>query len=180
MPAKIRVTCALTFSHSSLITSPWRRISHLLFRILLEQIYKINSFMPIPSSAIPVLSFLAGAAVVTALISCSFSKNKKRGGKKNDKKQEQNNPSSPSSSSSLPAAALLRVPPHNQRYYAWDADTHSSVFDNQDYYDQGTITAPNSNDSSVAPKEKREQLEFLAAMTFANGGLRAPTCVCCQ
>lgn len=49
-----------------------------------------------------------------------------------------------------------------------------------------TTNLPNS---SSPPLEKRhqpsnpsaeEQLQFLACMTFANGGLRSPTCPCCQ
>lgn len=33
---------------------------------------------------------------------------------------------------------------------------------------------------STVPADAKEQLHFLASMTFANGGLRQPSCPCCQ
>jgi hypothetical protein len=58
----------------------------------------------------------------------------------------------------------------------------------------GTLSASNSsNQQNTSPperlittrhitgdKEAEKTLEFFASMTFANGGLRAPSCPCCQ
>lgn len=35
-------------------------------------------------------------------------------------------------------------------------------------------------DKTHIAREETEQLQFLASMTFAGGGLRAPSCPCCQ
>ncbi len=62
--------------------------------------------------------------------------------------------------------------------YPWEPNNNTSP--------SNTITLPSY---SSPPQEKRhqpsnpsveEQLQFLACMTFANGGLRSPTCPCCQ
>jgi len=38
----------------------------------------------------------------------------------------------------------------------------------------------NKRRHNTADKSQKEQLEFLASMTFAGGGLRAPSCPCCR
>lgn len=35
-------------------------------------------------------------------------------------------------------------------------------------------------DKLSSKQQTQNELEFLASMTFANGGLRAPSCPCCQ
>jgi hypothetical protein len=42
---------------------------------------------------------------------------------------------------------------------------------------EGRPTSSSSSSSSRAANEK--QLELLASMTFANGGMRTPSCLCC-
>jgi hypothetical protein len=54
------------------------------------------------------------------------------------------------------------------------------------------LTSSNSNQQNKSPSERlittrhisgdeaEKSLEFFASMTFANGGLRAPSCPCCQ
>jgi hypothetical protein len=37
-----------------------------------------------------------------------------------------------------------------------------------------------SNPRNASPHEQQAQLSFLASMTFANGGIRSPSCACCQ
>lgn len=34
--------------------------------------------------------------------------------------------------------------------------------------------------SRLSSSEQEQQLDFLASMTFSNGGLRSPSCPCCQ
>eukprot|EP00984_Skeletonema_dohrnii_P000470 scaffold161_cov121-Skeletonema_dohrnii-CCMP3373.AAC.3 len=52
-----------------------------------------------------------------------------------------------------------------------------------------SLSGTNLPSSSSPPQERKlqpstssaeEQLQFLACMTFANGGLRSPSCPCCQ
>ena len=47
--------------------------------------------------------------------------------------------------------------------------------------DDAMITIPkaNTNKSDDSKETKDRQLDFLASMTFANGGIRAPSCPCC-
>jgi hypothetical protein len=57
----------------------------------------------------------------------------------------------------------------------------------------GTVTSATIDDTAWPPphskihsislptrQDQQQQLEFLSNMTFANGGLRAPSCPCCQ
>lgn len=79
----------------------------------------------------------------------------------------------------------------------WDTSNNSAeTFVGKDHSDsQLTMATPvprgeeatsspkknNSSDGQETPKVKDHQkdLEFLASMTFANGGMRAPSCPCC-
>jgi hypothetical protein len=62
----------------------------------------------------------------------------------------------------------------NIRRFPWDGSS-------QERNEPDVIIA---KDATSRRKEEEnnstEQLEFLASMTFSNGGLRAPSCLCCQ
>ncbi len=50
-----------------------------------------------------------------------------------------------------------------------------------DRYNNGGILKGDEHSALIGiPDDAQEQLNFLASMTFANGGLRQPTCPCCQ
>ena len=42
------------------------------------------------------------------------------------------------------------------------------------------ISKDNNNEHQQREQQQQQQLEFLSTMTFANGGIRAPSCPCCQ
>jgi hypothetical protein len=39
---------------------------------------------------------------------------------------------------------------------------------------------PTESTDRLVPANPRDQLAFLASMTFTNGGMLAPSCLCCQ
>jgi len=43
-----------------------------------------------------------------------------------------------------------------------------------------TVSSTTKARSSLSSKEQQQQLDFLASMKFSNGGLRPPSCPCCQ
>jgi hypothetical protein len=46
---------------------------------------------------------------------------------------------------------------------------------------QSTITVKQENTPiSIMARQQQEHIDFLAGMTFANVGMRAPSCPCCQ
>jgi len=64
---------------------------------------------------------------------------------------------------------------------AWDNadnDDDSMAMADGENLDNNRITSQLHDE--LNSEDQRQELEFLATMTFANGGLRAPSCPCCE
>lgn len=62
--------------------------------------------------------------------------------------------------------------------FPWEPD--ETKLTKGDVAHQNLRTAPAPVLPSDDYQQQQEQLNFLASMTFSNGGLRAPSCPCCQ
>eukprot|EP00986_Skeletonema_menzelii_P012270 scaffold6699_cov80-Skeletonema_menzelii.AAC.3 len=68
-------------------------------------------------------------------------------------------------------------PPLSPESFPWEPNINTSLSDTSL---PSSSSPPQEGTNQTSNTREEEQLQFLACMTFANGGLRSPSCPCCQ